>query len=178
PIRAWCAGCSSGEEPYTLLMLLAEAMGESGLKERVKIYATDVDSDALAQGREAIYSPAQLEPVPEDLRARYFQAINGSWCVRPELRRCVIFGRNDLHRDPPISRVDLLLCRNTLMYFDSSVQERILGNFAFALNRGGYLVAGKAESFSSGRGFFSVVDLKRRVFVKDRGPEASFRLPA
>ena len=177
PIRVWSAGCASGEEPYTVAMLLAEALGEDEFRRRAKIYATDVDDAALAEARDAAYTPKQLEKVSPELRERYFQPTAHGLAFRSDLRRNVIFGRNDLHRDPPISRVDLLVSRNTLMYFDPEVQERILGNFAFALRRGGFLVAGKAEALQSGRRHFAAFDLKRRIFVKDGSVTAPFRLP-
>jgi two-component system CheB/CheR fusion protein len=177
PLRVWSAGCASGEEPYTIAMLLVEALGEDAFKRRVKIYATDVDDDALSQARDAAYSAKQLESVPTELRERYFQQQNHGYAFRNDLRRTVIFGRNDLHRDPPISRVDLLVSRNTLMYFGPEVQQRILANFYFALNRGGFLVVGKAEALQSGRNFFAPYNLKRRVFMKDGNTESNFRLP-
>jgi two-component system, chemotaxis family, CheB/CheR fusion protein len=177
PIRIWSAGCASGEEPYTIAILLAEALGEESFRRHVKIYATDIDDDALSEAREAIYTTKQLEKVPPDLRERYFQQQNHGFVFRNDLRRAVIFGRNDLHRDPPISRVDLLLSRNTLMYFDSEAQQRILANFYFALNRGGFLIVGKAEALQSGRNFFVPYDLKRRIFVKDGAIDPGFRLP-
>ena len=176
-IRVWSAGCASGEEPYTISMLLAEALGEEAYKRRVKIYATDVDGDALAQARDAVYTAKQLADVPEELQERYFQPSNGGFGFRNDLRRSVIFGRNDLHKDPPISRVDLLVSRNTLMYFDPDVQDRILSNFYFALNRGGYLVVGKAEALQKGRRFFAPHNLKRRIFVKDGNEVAAFHVP-
>ncbi len=177
PIRIWSAGCASGEEPYTVAMLLAEALGEDDFRRRVKIYATDVDDDALGDAREASYTLKQLEKVPEGLRERYFVQANHGYAFRNDMRRGVIFGRNDLHRDPPISRVDLLVSRNTLMYFGPEVQQRILANFYFALNRGGFLVVGKAEALQSGRNFFAPFDLKRRIFAKDGAAEPGFRLP-
>jgi len=181
-IRVWSASCASGEEPYTVLILLAEAMGEEALKKRVKIYATDIDEAALGQARDALYTAKQLEGVDASLREKYFQPANGvGFGFRKDLRRCVIFGRNDLHRDSPISRVDLLVSRNTLMYFSPDVQERILANFYFALNRGGFLVVGKAEALQSGRRLFKAHDLKRRIFVRDGAAEPAFmhiaRLP-
>ncbi|HKD94639.1 MAG TPA: CheR family methyltransferase [Gaiellaceae bacterium] len=176
-IRIWSAGCASGEEPYTVAMLLAEALGEDDFRRRVKIYATDVDDDALAEARDATYTTKQLEKVPADLRERYFQQSNHGLAFRNDLRRTVIFGRNDLHRDPPISRVDLLVSRNTLMYFGPELQQRILANFYFALNRGGFLVVGKAEALQSGRNFFVPYNLKRRVFMKDGSADPAFRLP-
>ncbi|HEU5244218.1 MAG TPA: CheR family methyltransferase, partial [Gaiellaceae bacterium] len=177
PVRVWSAGCASGEEPYTIAMLLSEALGEEGFKRRVKIYATDVDDEALTQARDAAFSSKQLEGVPPELRDRYFEQSNHSFAFRNDLRRAVIFGRNDLHRDPPISRVDLLVSRNTLMYFGADVQQRILANFYFALNRGGFLVVGKAEALQSGRNFFVPYNLKRRVFMKDGAVETDFRVP-
>jgi two-component system, chemotaxis family, CheB/CheR fusion protein len=177
PIRVWSAGCASGEEPYTLVMLLAEALGEEAFRRRVKVYATDVDEDALAEAREARYTAKQLDKVPPELRERYFAKQSREFVFRTDLRRCVVFGRNDLHRDPPISRVDLLLSRNTLMYFASEVQHRILANYHFALNRGGFLVVGKAEALQSSRNFFVPYDLKRRVFFKDGSADVGFRLP-
>jgi len=177
PVRVWSAGCASGEEPYTVAMLLAEALGEEGFRQRVKIYATDVDEDALAEAREATYTSKQLEKVRLELRERYFQQSNHGFAFRNDLRRAVIFGRNDLHRDPPISRVDLLVSRNTLMYFGPELQQRILANFYFALNRGGFLVVGKAEALQSGRNFFAPYNLKRRVFMKDGAADSAFRMP-
>jgi two-component system CheB/CheR fusion protein len=157
-------------------MLLAEALGEEAFRRQVKIYATDIDEDALAEAREASYSAKQLEKVPPELRERYFQPSNHSFVFRSDLRRIVIFGRNDLHRDPPISRVDLLVSRNTLMYFGAEVQQRILASFYFALNRGGFLVVGKAEALQSGRNYFVPYDLKRRIFVKDGSVDPAFRM--
>jgi two-component system, chemotaxis family, CheB/CheR fusion protein len=177
PIRVWSAGCASGEEAYTIMIIVAEALGEETFKSRVKIYATDVDEDALRQAREATFTRKQLEPIAPALRDRYFVHANGSFMLRKDLRRSVIFGRNDLHRDPPISRVDLLISRNTLMYFGTDVQERILAAYYFALNRGGFLVVGKAEALQSGRRLFSAYNLKRRVFVKDGATELAFRVP-
>jgi two-component system CheB/CheR fusion protein len=177
PLRIWSAGCASGEEPYTIAMLLVEALGEEDFKRRVKIYATDVDDEALTQARDAGYTAKQLDGVPPELRERYFQQSNHGFAFRNDLRRTVVFGRNDLHRDPPISRVDLLVSRNTLMYFGADVQQRILANFYFALNRGGFLVVGKAEALQSTRNFFVPYNLKRRVFMKDGAAEVNFRLP-
>jgi two-component system CheB/CheR fusion protein len=166
PIRIWSTGCSTGEEAYTLAMIFAESVGDEAFKQRVKIYATDVDDSALGAGRTAMYSAAQLEPVPEKLRARYFEAQNGGFCFRPDLRRSVIFGRHDLVQDPPISRIDFLVSRNTLMYFDADAQQRILANFHFALRDDGYLFLGKSEVLVARSPLFAAVDLRRRVFAK------------
>jgi two-component system CheB/CheR fusion protein len=173
PVRVWSTGCSTGEEAYTIAMILAEALGDEGFRSRVKIYATDVDEHALGAGRAAAYTPAQLEPVPAPLRERYFEPQNGSFAFRADLRRNVIFGRHDLLQDPPISRIDLQVSRNTLMYFDADAQQRILGNFHFALRDDGFLFLGKSEVLVARSPLFSAVDLKRRIFAKV--PAASAR---
>jgi two-component system, chemotaxis family, CheB/CheR fusion protein len=145
PIRVWCAGCASGEETYTLAMVLAEALGEQQYLDRVKIYGTDVDEEALAEARHAIYTAKAVEAVPEALRERYFERHEQRYAFRKHLRRTVIFGRNDLVQDAPISRIDLLTCRNTLMYFNADTQDSIVNRFHFALNDWGYLYLGKSE---------------------------------
>jgi two-component system CheB/CheR fusion protein len=168
PIRAWSAGCASGEEAYTLAMVLAEELGAEQFRERVKIYATDVDEEALNAARHATYSERQVESVPSELVERYFDHIDGMYIFRKDLRRQVIFGRHDLLSDAPISRVDLLVCRNTLMYFNSEAQARILSRFHYALNEGGFLFLGRAETLMAHGQSFVPVDLKRRLSQKTR----------
>jgi two-component system, chemotaxis family, CheB/CheR fusion protein len=170
-IRVWSAGCSSGEEAYTLAMLLADALGIEQFRERVKIYATDVDEDALNQGRQASYTDHDIENVPGPLVEKYFERSNGRHLFNRDLRRSVIFGRHDLILDPPISRVSLLSCRNTLMYFNAEVQQRILDRFHFGLRDGGYLFLGKAEMLLTRSALFTPVDLKRRIFSKVYRPQ-------
>lgn len=165
-IRVWSAGCSSGEEAYSATMLFAEALGIERLRERVKVYATDVDEEALGAARLGNYPPASLEQVPTHLREKYFEQESGHYAFHKEARRVVIFGRHDLLQDPPISRVDLLLCRNTLMYFNYDSQSTILSRFHFALNNGGFLFVGRAEMLLTHNHIFTPVELKRRVFTK------------
>jgi len=166
PIRVWSAACASGEEAYTVAMLLAEAMGEEDFKRRVKIYATDVDEEALTIARHATYSREDLEAVPDGLAEKYFEPSPLGQVFRPELRRSVIFGRNDLVQDAPISRIDLLISRNALMYFTPEAQGRILSHFNFALNHNGYLFLGKSEMLVTHTDLFTPYDLKWRVFRK------------
>jgi len=167
PIRVCCVGCASGEEPYTIAMLLAEALGDKVFRERVKIYATDVDADALAQARHGVYTGNSVATVPPKLRAKYFESTYADrFVVKSELRRAVIFGRLDLMQDAPISRVDLLICRNTLMYFNAEAQARIIDRFHFALNDSGYLFLAKSEMLLSHGDLFTTIDLENRVFGK------------
>jgi two-component system, chemotaxis family, CheB/CheR fusion protein len=176
PIRAWCAGCASGEEPYTLAMVLAEAMGEEQYCKRVKIFATDVDEEALDEARAATYTAKAVEAVPPALRERYFDRVEHRYAFRKDLRRTVIFGRNDLVQDAPISRVDLLTCRNTLMYFNAETQAGILSRFHFALNTWGYLYLGRSEMLVTHSDLFKPLSLKRRVFAKVGRPTLRDRL--
>jgi two-component system CheB/CheR fusion protein len=164
PVRAWSAGCASGEEAYTLAIVLAEMLGPEEFRERVKIYATDVDEEQLTEARQGSYGDRELRGVPDDLVARYFEPTGRRRVFRKDLRRSVIFGRNDLVRDAPISRIDLLVCRNTLMYFNAETQSTILGRFHFALGDHGALFLGKAETLLSHGAVFAPIDLKRRIF--------------
>src|SRR5215471_1652949 len=165
-LRVWCAGCATGEEAYTLAIVLADAMGEVEFRNRVKIYATDADEEALAQARHATYTAKQVEGVPREALDRYFDRVDSRYGFRADLRRSVIFGRNDLVQDAPISRIDLLVCRNTLMYFTAETQERVLRRFHFALADNGAMVLGKSEMLITHSELFTPVDLKRRVFRK------------
>jgi two-component system CheB/CheR fusion protein len=165
-IRVWSAGCSSGQEPYTLAMLLAERLGLETFRRRVKIYATDVDEGALNEARQAAYSPKAVEDVPPALLEKYFERAGERYVFNKDLRRFVIFGRHDLIQDAPISRVGLLTCRNTLMYFHSEAQRAILNRFHFALTDGGVLFLGKSEMLLTHARLFTPLELKWRVFGK------------
>jgi two-component system, chemotaxis family, CheB/CheR fusion protein len=166
PIRVWSAGCASGEEAYTLAMVLARVLGDQAFLDRVKIYATDIDEEALDHARHGAYLPRQIEDVPRDALERFFERTDQRYVFRKDLRRCVIFGRNDLVQDAPISRIDLLVCRNTLMYFTAETQSQVLGRFHFALDNEGVLMLGKSEMLITHTDLFTPVDLKRRVFRK------------
>ena len=165
-IRVWSAGCASGEEAYSAAMLFAEALGKPALLDRVKVYATDVDDEALAAARLGRYSQQAVEGVPRPLLEKYFVRDHDLWDFDRDVRRVVIFGRHDLLEDPPISRIDLLLCRNTLMYFTNESQRRVLARLHFAVRDGGYLFLGRAEMLLSHGNLFAPVDLKRRFFAR------------
>jgi two-component system CheB/CheR fusion protein len=175
PLRIWSAGCASGEEAYTLAMVFAEALGLDAFKDRVKIYATDVDEEALAKARQALYTEREIAEVPPTLLAKYFEAADGRYVFRKDLRRHVIFGRHDLIQDAPISRVDMLICRNTLMYFNAETQAKILARFQFALNDQGVLFLGRAETLMTHTGAFAPLDLKRRISTKLPSPTGTGR---
>jgi two-component system, chemotaxis family, CheB/CheR fusion protein len=176
PIRVWSAGCATGEETYTTVMLLVEALGEERFKRHVKLYATDMDEPALEQARMATFTENRMESVPDELREKYFVQGPTGWTFRNDLRRCVIFGRHDLLADAPISRLDLLICRNTLIYFNAEAQSRILTRFNFGLKHAGALFLGKAEMLLTHSRLFTPVDMAARIFRKAAGPDLRERL--
>lgn len=165
-LRIWSAGCASGQEAYSIAMLMCEALGVQEFHRSVKIYATDVDEEALVQARQAQYTQEELERVPEDLREKYFAKSNGRFAFRSDIRRAVIFGRHDLVQDAPISHLDMLLCRNILMYLNAETQSRILSRMHYDLKETGFLFLGKAEMLLSHSALFEQVDLSYRVFSK------------
>lgn len=166
PLRVWTAGCASGEEAYSLAMLFAEALGRDAFIDNVKIYATDIDDEALAAARQAAYSERELASVPPALTAKYFERIDDRFLVQKDLRRQVIFGRHNLIIEAPISRIDLLTCRNTLMYLNTETQARILPRFQYALNDHGVLVLGLAETLMTHAAAFAPLDVKLRISTK------------
>jgi two-component system, chemotaxis family, CheB/CheR fusion protein len=165
-IRVWSAACASGEEAYTLAMVLVEALGEEQFRQRVKIYATDVDEDALNIARHAVFPRQGVKGVPDHFVEKYFEPNTSGLAFRGDLRRSVIFGRNDLVQDAPISRVDLLVSRNSLMYFTPETQARILGHFNFSLRDTGFLFLGKSEMLITHSDLFTPYNLKWRVFKR------------
>jgi two-component system, chemotaxis family, CheB/CheR fusion protein len=168
-IRVWSAGCASGEEAYSLAIAFSEALGVEESAKRVKIYGTDVDEDALRDAQVGLYSAKALEALPPELRGRYFEQNGTQFSFRPDLRRRVIFGRHDITRDAPISRLDLLVCRNTLMYFNVETQSQVIDRFHFALREGSYLFLGKAEMLLSDGERFEVVSMRQRIFRRRPG---------
>jgi two-component system, chemotaxis family, CheB/CheR fusion protein len=169
PIRVWSAGCATGEEPYTIAILFAEALGEEQCRERVKIFATDVDDDALERARQGVYQPSQVENIPPQLLERYFERVNDKFNFSKEVRRSVIFGRNDLVRDAPISKLDLLTCRNTLMYFNAETQDGVMPRLYTALADNGVLVLGKSELLLTFSDALLPLNLSLRIFRKVAG---------
>lgn len=165
-IRVWSVGCASGEEPYSVAMLFAEALGTEHFCNRVKIYATDLDDDALRIARHATYAPRDVEGVPAEMLAKYFERTNNHYVFQRELRKCVIFGRHNVVHDAPIGRIDLLICRNLLIYLESDTQNQVLPRLHYALSDDGLLFLGKAETQLARSKLFQSVDLKHRIFRK------------
>ncbi|WP_236020466.1 CheR family methyltransferase [Sabulicella rubraurantiaca] len=164
PIRIWSAGCATGQEPYSLAILLMEALGSEAFGARVKIYATDLDEEALRFARLATYSARDVEAVPPELLERHFDNARDSYTVSRELRKAVIFGQHNIVTDAPISRINLLSCRNLLIYLEGETQERVLERLHYALAEDGLLFLGKAETQMARSRLFQPVNLKHRLF--------------
>ncbi|HYE90998.1 MAG TPA: CheR family methyltransferase [Terriglobales bacterium] len=165
-LRVWSAGCASGEETYSLALLVAEQLGDRAAEYQIKIYGTDVDEDALASARQAYYRTDQLKDVPDRLLQRYFGRDGQLWRLRRDIRRWCIFGAHNLTQAPPLPHVDLLVCRNVLIYFSSALQERILSRFHYAVRDGGFLFLGRSESLLARSRQFAPVNLKWRLFQR------------
>ncbi|MEU6842734.1 CheR family methyltransferase [Streptomyces sp. NPDC046716] len=177
-IRVWSAGCSSGEEAYSLAIMFAEALGVEEALHRVKIYGTDIDDEALRDARSGLYPARTLEPLSSELRDKYFEQNGSQYSFRSDLRRRVIFGRHDITRDAPISRLDLLVCRNTLMYFNVEAQTQIIDRFHFALRESAFLFLGKAEMLLNDADRFDVISMRQRIFRRRPGGATTPYQPA
>ena len=163
--RAWSAGCASGEEPYSIAILLAEYFGARIQDYDIKIYATDIDEEALNTARRGEYSQDTVRQVRPEWREKYFYG-KGLMRVNREIRRLVIFGRSNLGQDAPISHVNLLVCRNLLIYFDSDLQKQILARIHYALDPGGVLFLGKSESQLTNSPQFQRLNGRWRIFQR------------
>jgi two-component system CheB/CheR fusion protein len=163
-VRCWSAGCATGEEAYSLAILLLEALGPEYAPVAVKIFATDLDSDALAFARRGLYPPDALRRLPPALVARYFTAVEGGYAVTKPVRSLVVFGEHNLAQRAPFPRIDLVLCRNVLIYFTRELQQRALQLFAYALREGGYLALGKTETVSPTPDFFVPVLPQQKLY--------------
>jgi two-component system, chemotaxis family, CheB/CheR fusion protein len=171
-IRVWSAGASTGEEAYSAAILIAEHLGDRAAAVDVKIYGTDVDDEALAVARHGLYRLEQVKDVPSAMLDRYFVRDGQAYRFRRDLRRWCIFGRHNLVQDPPLSHLDLVICRNVLIYLKTSLQERLIPRFHYALRDRGVLFLGKSESVLARSRWFTPLNVKWRIF--ERGPlEAS-----
>jgi two-component system CheB/CheR fusion protein len=163
--RVWSAGCATGEEPYSVAMLLCDLLGPRVKDYEIKIYATDHDEDALNTARRAEYTVDSLSGMRPEFKERYFTQ-QPTVRVARDVRRMVIFGKSNLLVDAPISHVDLLLCRNVLIYFDAIAQAHIIGRLRYALNDGGVLFLGKSESQLKRNSEFLPLNQRWRIFQR------------
>ncbi|HTM05546.1 MAG TPA: CheR family methyltransferase [Vicinamibacterales bacterium] len=163
-IRIWSAGCATGEEAYSLAMLFAERAGTVRDAPTIQVFASDLDEQAIATARDGLYSEADVADLSAGRLARFFQREPGGYRVRRDLREMVLFAHHNVIRDPPFSHVDLIACRNLLIYLNRSIQERLIETFHFALRPGGYLFLGTSETADGGDDLFAVVDKSAHIF--------------
>ena len=171
-LRIWSAACSTGEEAYSLGMLLADQAGVSGVLGdlRLQVFATDIDDRALETARAGIYPEAIVTDVPPARLRQYFVKEQNHFRMQKELRERILFARHNILRDPPFSRLDLISCRNLMIYLDRDIQVEVLRMFHFALNPGGYLFLGSSETADACSQLFTPVDKKNRIYrAKDVG---------
>ncbi|HYE50180.1 MAG TPA: chemotaxis protein CheB [Azospirillaceae bacterium] len=172
-VRVWVPGCATGEEVYSLAILIQEAIRHQKRRLHVQIFATDIDEQAMAQARQGTYAEAALDPIPADMRERYFQRHGPQYLVTKELRDCVIFARHDVTRDTPFVRIDLVSCRNLLIYMTHDLQRDVLSSFHFALNADGFLVLGKSENTGAASDQFSPLSVdSNKVFRRNPMPSS------
>ena len=174
-VRIWSAGVATGEEAYSIAILLAEALEPGADWSNVKIFATDVDPGALAEARSGFYEAGRLANLSAERMERFFTRNGAGFEVKKSLRRMVVFGQHDLTKDPPIGRLDLIVCRNVMIYFDLPMQQRLLSTFRYSLVDGGVLFLGRSEAISQDSESFESVDRRYRVFRKVGG--TTYALP-
>ncbi|MEI6363890.1 MAG: chemotaxis protein CheB, partial [Actinomycetes bacterium] len=172
-IRIWVPGCASGEEAYSLAMVVSDILGDPpDLARRLKVFGTDLDETSLAVARKATYAVAAAEHIPADLRSRYTTEQGLDVRIVEALRECVVFARHDVGQDPPFPRMDLVSCRNTLIYFTTTLQDRAVSLMEYSLKTGGLLFLGVAESLGHRNVDFEAVDQTNRIFVRTGGRSA------
>src|SRR3954449_8188017 len=166
-LRVWSAGCATGEEAYSLAILVAEAFGDELPRHSVRIFATDVDNDAINFARRGVYTPSALANLSEEMIERYFTRVNDDYEIRKQIRAITIFGQHDLAQRAPFPRIDLAVSRNVLIYFTPELQRRALQLFAFSLRDNGYLVLGKAETVSPLPEHFVLENARLKVYQRE-----------
>jgi two-component system CheB/CheR fusion protein len=165
PIRIWVAGCSTGEEAYSITMVLVDFLSEQEADNPVQMFGTDISEIAITKARAGLYTESVVAKIPRDLLQRYFTKAGHGHRIGKRIRDLCVFARQDLTKDPPFSRVDLLSCRNLLIYLDQDLQNKVAPIFHYALKPDGYLLLGNAESLASSN-LFSVVDKTHKIFRK------------
>jgi two-component system CheB/CheR fusion protein len=171
PLRVWVSGCATGEEAYSLAITLVEFLHRDYADTRVQIFATDVSEAAIEHARTGIYAASIEADVSSERLRRFFSRTDGGYRVTKMIRDLCVFARQDLTKDPPFSRLDLILCRNVLIYMDGALQRKLLSVFHYALNLHGYLMLGQAETVGAQATMFSIADKKFRIHRRKESSE-------
>jgi two-component system CheB/CheR fusion protein len=176
-VRVWVPGCATGEEVFSLGILMREQLDRVQAAPRVQLFATDIDEHALGVARAGRYPAAMLEGVSEERRRRFFVPDGASYVLSKEVRELCIFSPHSVIRDPPFSRMDLISCRNLLIYFGADVQNQVIPTFHYALRPDGYLFLGTSENISNFGDLFASIDKKQRIFRRRPEMNGAARLP-
>ncbi len=165
PIRIWSAGCSTGEEAYSLAILIQELMEEQGIKRKVKIFATDIDTQAIEKASKGVFPESISEDITPERLTKYFTEKNEHYIVNKDIRKMIIFAPHNMFSDPPFGKLDLISCRNVLIYFQPVLQKAVFAIFHTALKNGGYLFLGKSETASEYSSVFKPVANTEKIYV-------------
>ncbi|MCA1726075.1 MAG: PAS domain S-box protein, partial [Thermomicrobia bacterium] len=163
-LRLWSAGCATGEEAYSLAILVADLLGDELPQFNVRIFATDLDNEAITFARRGLYPAAALVHLQPEMIERYFTPLNGYFEVKKPIRALTVFGQHNLGERAPFPRIDLALCRNVLIYFTPDLQRRVLQSFTFSLRDNGYLVLGKSETTNPVADYFFIEEPHLKVY--------------
>ena len=171
-IRVWVAGCSTGEEAYSIAILFAEAMDELGISRQIKIFATDLDADAIATASRGVYGDNIIEDVSVPRLSRYFTRKGNHYVINHEIRKMIVFAQHNVFQDPPFGKLDLISCRNLLIYFQGILQRKLFAIFHMALKDKGYLFLGRSESVIDYDDVFRVLCANEKIFVHNASGKA------
>jgi two-component system CheB/CheR fusion protein len=183
PVRIWVPACSTGQEAYSLAMIVVEALGDKMPGTPVQIFATDLSEMVINKARLGIYSKDDVADIPPKRLQRFFTRTEGSYRIVKSIRDLCVFATHNVAKDPPFSRIDIVSCCNLLIYLDTALQRKIMATFHYALNSDGYLVLGKSETVGSATSLFSPLDKKLKIFSKKKDSNAkalfemSFSMP-
>jgi two-component system CheB/CheR fusion protein len=170
PIRIWVAGCSTGEEAYSIAMCLLEFLSNQVISTPIQIFATDINDVAIEKARTGIYKPSQLADVSPERLQRFFIPVEGGYQISKPVRELCVFARQNLISDPPFSRLDLITCRNVLIYLGNAVQKKLLPIFHYGLNSHGFLMLGTSETVGEFTDLFTLVDKKYKIYYRKLAP--------
>jgi two-component system CheB/CheR fusion protein len=172
--RIWVPGCATGEEVYSLAISLQELFLQEGVRPALQLFGTDISELALGKARAGLYPESIAQDVSPERLQQYFHKVDGHYQIGKSIRDCCVFAKQDLTRDPPFSRVDLVSCRNTLIYLDQAMQKAVVPTFHYSLNEGGLLILGPAETVGTSADLFQVLDRKHRIYARK---SAAIRFP-
>ena len=178
PLRVWVLGCSTGQEAYSIAMVFAELAEKMPHPRKLQVFATDLNETNLEKARHGLYARPLARDVSAERMRRFFVEEDGGYRVSKALRERVVFARQNVISDPPFSRMDLISCRNMLIYLEPEVQDKALLNFHYALKPDGFLFLGASESISGMTALFEPLDKKQKIFVRKEAPSRTFQLPA